>query len=107
MNTQAKGTVKVWFASEWYGPADVRRDPDGAVDRLYFTNTDMSPSGWVHGGNAEVVITFFDEKQIQSEKVQALRTQLEQDRADSQIRQNALIRKISELEALTYEPATV
>lgn len=77
------------------------------VDDLVIWSTEMdrfAPANHTKVGTGEVTVTIAGVDEIVSGKVQALRKELEQDRADSQMRQNALIRKISELEALTYEP---
>ena len=63
----------------------------------------MSKYGYTKVGTGEVTVTIAGADEIVQGKVRALRKELEQDRADSRMRQNVLIRKISELEALTYE----
>ena len=56
-------------------------------------------------GTATVVIEFFKEDQIVGKQVDALRKQLEVMRAEHQRAQNALIDKISKLQALTFVEA--
>lgn len=56
-------------------------------------------------GTATVVIEFFPEDQIVGKQVDALRKQLEAMRAEHQRAQNALIDKISKLQALTFVEA--
>ena len=63
--------------------------------------------GYTRVGSGEVTITIASKDEIITGKVESLRSELAKDRAESQARQNALIRKISELEALTYEPSAV
>jgi hypothetical protein len=66
---------------------------------------DWSSMKYTKVGVGEVTITMDEPDQIIGGKVDSLRAELAKDRADSQVRQNALIRKISELESLTYEPS--
>ena len=104
MNT-FKAPVGIWINP--YSQHDARSlQIINNVDDLVIWGTEMdrfARANHTKIGVGEVTVTIAGVDEIVSGKVQALRKELEQDHADSQMRQNALIRKISELEALTYE----
>lgn len=97
-------------AGVWLSPYSVM-DADDLQKATDISGVHLWEEGYVPGndytlvGHAEVTITIAKRETIIAGKADALRAELEKDRADSQVRQNALIRKISELEALTYEVA--
>lgn len=104
MNT-FKAPVGIWINP--YSQHDARSlQSADSVTGLVIWSTDMdesAPEGYTKVGTGEITVTIASADVIVQGKVEALRKELEQDRADSQARQNAPIRKISELEALTYE----
>ena len=59
--------------------------------------------GYPQIGKATLVVEFFSEKQITGKQVQALKAQLAAMRAKHQREQNALLDRISKLQALTFE----
>lgn len=62
----------------------------------------MSDSGWTKVGIAHITIELLDIKDIQHEQLAALQAQLQKERADSQVRQNAILEQISKLTAIEY-----
>lgn len=104
MNT-FKAPVGIWISQYSTHDAASLQIAD-SLNGLVVWSADVAESvfvGYTKVGTGEVTVTIAGVDEIVLGKVQALRKELEQDRADSQMRQNALVRKISELEALTYE----
>ena len=103
-----KAPISVWISQYSHHDADSLQSADNVSDlTLLDPPYDFSNSGYTRVGIGEITITMATKDQIITGKVESLRAELERDRADSQVRQNALIRKIGELEALTYEPSAV
>ena len=102
MNT-FKTTAGVWLSP--YSSADA----DSLQRATDLSDVHIWEEGYGPGkdytlvGHAEVTVTIAKRETIIAGKADALRAELAKDRADSQQRQNALIRKISELEALTFD----
>lgn len=65
--------------------------------------TDMTEQGWIKVGTAHITVELLDPKDIQNEQLAALQAQLQKERADSQMRQNAILEQISKLQALEWE----
>ena len=76
-----------------------------AAARANFAALDMSGSGWTKVGIAHITIELLDVKDIQHEQLAALQAQLQKERADSQVRQNAILEQISKLTAIEYTEA--
>lgn len=65
--------------------------------------TDMTSHGWIKVGVAHITVDLLDPKDMQGEQLAALQAQLQKERADSQMRQNAILEQISKLQALEWE----
>lgn len=104
MNT-FKATASIYLSPYSSMDADDLQTADSLRSLTVWESAYDAPKDYTLVGSAEVTVTIASRDQIMNNKVDSLRAELERDRADSQQRQNALIRKISELEALTYEPA--
>lgn len=75
-----------------------------AANQLHPTPHDMTgTAGWVKVGTAHITIELLDAKEIQNEQLAMLQAQLQKERADSQVRQNAILDQISKLQALEWE----
>lgn len=75
-----------------------------AANTLAFTDSDMKACPeYVKVGTAHVTIELLDAKEIQNEQLASLQAQLQKERADSQVRQNAILEQISKLQALEWE----
>lgn len=96
--------VNVWIGQYSGHDADSLQTIDNISDvSLLDPSFDFSDSGYTKVGTGTVTVEIASKDEIVAGKVGALRAELERDRADSQVRQNALIRKIGELEALTFD----
>lgn len=77
-----------------------------AGHELSFSEHDMSGvSDWVKVGTARITVELLDFKEIQHSQLAALQAQLQKERADSQVRQNAILEAISKLTCLEWEGA--
>jgi len=99
-----KTTAKVWVYSASHHDAKSLQDSD-SLDGMHIAN--HVSEGWTHVGEADVTITVASPDQIVNNKVASLRAELGRDRAESQRRQNQMMEKINQLEALTYEAPEV
>ena len=98
------GKTKVW-ASEFYGPADIKRDGAKCVQRLTYTDCDMSGSscGYSLVGTAEITIDFVDEQIMVDNKIEALRAEVKSIKAKAEMEATALEGKIQQLLAICNE----
>lgn len=101
-----KAPVSVWISEFSQHDADSLQRAD-SVEGMVVWEGDYEARGkdYTRVGFGTVEITIASKDQIVQCKVEQLRAQLQADRAESQKRQNALMKKISELEALTYSEA--
>jgi hypothetical protein len=103
------GTAKVWTTSKW-------RDINYVTDRLAqgktkelvgelsYINHDMSDTeDWVEVGVAAITVTLHPKDDIVSKELEGLNAQLQKVRADNMMRENAILDRISKLQAITYE----
>lgn len=96
-------TVGAWLtSSEYVGPDDLNKTPEHVINVLSFVAHDMTKRGWTRVGDAEITITLVDEKTLISNKVGALRNELQAVRAEAQLRANDLESKIQKLLAIEY-----
>lgn len=101
-------TIGAWATSEYAMSAflDCLAAGKGtlAANLLHSTPHDMTgAAGWVKVGTAHITIELLDAKEIQNEQLASLQAQLQKERADSQMRQNAILDRISKLQALEWE----
>jgi hypothetical protein len=98
--------VTIWITKYSDHDADSLQSVDSASDMsILDPRHDFSDSGYTKVGEGTLTCEIYSRDEIITGKAGALRAELANDRAQSQKRQNALMQKISELEALTYEPA--
>lgn len=100
-------TIGAWATSEYAMSAflDCLAAGKGtlAANLLHSTPHDMTEHGWIKVGTAHITVELLDPKDIQNEQLAALQAQLQKERADSQMRQNAILDQISKLQALEWE----
>ena len=99
-------TVNAWLTStsDTLDKLLSGNDSKEVVSRLGFSNWDMAKGTypWVKVGTAEVTITLLPREQIAAEQITVLNGELQKERAESQVRQNAILDRISKLSALEY-----
>lgn len=79
---------------------------NAAASRIYYSHHDHSKStDLVRVGTVQAVIDFLPADDVMSGQLSVLQAQLQRERADSQVRQNAILDQISKLQALEWEGA--
>jgi hypothetical protein len=79
------------------------RASSGAADALFFASNNMEPSGWIRVGEAELTVRVHSENTIVAGQLQALQRELDHARAEWMTKQQAILERISKLQALTNE----
>ena len=108
MTQQLTGKIRVWTTSPWRDIAHIQSlIQDGhieeAVGALTYSNCDMSDSeGWTEVGIAEVSVTLHPHETVVAKELDGLKQQLEKVRAENHLRENAILDRISKLQAITY-----
>jgi hypothetical protein len=107
--TKFTGTVKVWTTSKWRGIEYVLHSVaegrlDEAVSEMTYINHDMSDAeGWAEVGVATITVTFHPREELVAKELEGLNTQLQKVRAENHMRENAILDRISKLQAITYD----
>lgn len=107
----ATGTLRAYITSKWDSIDDIldlvsKGKASQALSTMGFAAHDMTESGWNEVGIAEVTITFHPIETVAAKELEALKKQLEKVRAENHVRENAILDRISKLQAITYEPST-
>jgi hypothetical protein len=110
MSTPVKitGTMKTWTTSKYFNIDHVYALLDegktqSAISCLNFTNSNMSNcEDWVEVGSAEITVTLFHRDEVIANELDGLNTQLQKVRAENQQRENAILDRISKLQALEW-----
>ena len=98
------GKTKVWV-SEFYGPEEIKRDGAKCVQRMTYTDRDMTggPCGFSLVGTAEITVDFVDEQIMVDNKIEALRAEVKSIKAKAEMEATALEGKIQQLLAICNE----
>lgn len=102
------GTTKVWTTSPWrnidYILHTVKEGRfDEAASGLTYLNHDMSDTdGWAEVGVATITVTFHPRDELVAKELEGLNAQLQAVRAENQQRENAILDRISKLQALEF-----
>jgi len=104
MPHQFETQSKVWISKDSHHNGETLQHVTD-LRSIHMADMDMASFGWTHVGEATVTVAMASADQIITSRVASLRTALTQDRANSQVRQNALLDQIQKLEAITYEPS--
>jgi hypothetical protein len=101
------GTVGAWLSSSTNAnhveDLIASGDEAGVVKSLFFSPHDMAPCGWTQIGEATVSVTLAPRSDRMAQALETLRQQLAKERAESMVRQNAILDQISKLQSLTYD----
>lgn len=73
-----------------------------ALNMATFTTYGMADSGYVHIGDAEITLTLKPRDAVVAAQVAALQQELQNERAESMRKQQAILDKISKLSALEF-----
>lgn len=106
-----KGKAKAWLAHSRLSAIDLARmaqegNHAAVINALAFTApaVDMtSNQNWVHVGFAEISLTLLDTKHATEQEIEKLRQQLQATRAENQRRENAILDRISKLQAIEVQ----
>ena len=102
------GTVKAWTTSKWHGIEHILHSVsqgklDEAASDLTYINHDMSSAeNWAEVGVATVTVTLHPREALVEKELQGLAAQLQKVRAENQLRENAILDRISKLQAIDY-----
>lgn len=102
------GTTKVWTTSPWSNIDHILHtvkegELDEAAGELVYLNHDMSDTeGWSEVGVATITVTLHPRDEIVAKELEGLNTQLQNVRAENQQRENAILDRISKLQALEF-----
>lgn len=105
---QFTGTTKVWTTSQWRNVEHILHivkegSFDEAASKMTYINHDMSRiEGWAEVGVATITVTFHPRDEIVAKELEGLNTQLQKVRAENHMRENAILDRISKLQALEY-----
>ena len=107
MSKQIKGRIDAWITNRGYPAAADLFAADGVeiLNSIWYSAVDMSDSGWVKVGTAEITIKLDELPEVASKQIAALQGQLEEMRAEHQLQQTALLGRINNLLALEMVPA--
>jgi hypothetical protein len=104
----ATGTLKAWTTSRWTTIDEIMGmiadgNTDRAIRSMSFTTADMSDGlDWCEVGTAEITVTFHPRDTVVAKELDGLKSQLERVRAENHMRENAILDRISKLQAITY-----
>jgi hypothetical protein len=107
------GTTKVWTTSQWRDVDHILHlikegDFDEAASEMVYTNHDMSDAEyWVEVGVATITVTFHPREELVAKELERLNNQLQKVRAENHMRENAILDRISKLQAITYDAGGV
>jgi hypothetical protein len=102
------GTTKAWTTSKWRDIDSLLHTVkegkfDDAAAEMSYLNHDMSDTdGWAEVGIATITVTFHPREELVSKELEGLNAQLQKVRADNMMRENAILDRISKLQALEY-----
>jgi len=102
------GTTKAWTTSKWRDIDSLLHTVkegkfDDAAAEMSYLNHDMSDTdGWAEVGIATITVTFYPREELVSKELEGLNAQLQKVRADNMMRENAILDRISKLQALEH-----
>ena len=110
MNAPVKitGTAKAWTTSKWRWIEEINHmiaegENDEVISGLAYINHDMSGTEeWAEVGIAEITVTFYPRDTVVAKELKGLNTQLQKVRAENHMRENAILDRISKLQALEF-----
>lgn len=98
------GTIDAWLTGTRETLDGVLREEDAQerLSRFGYSSYDMATGSypWVKVGTAEITITLFPREQVVAEQIRVLNDELQKERAESQMKQNAILDRIGKLQSL-------
>lgn len=107
--TKVKATSIAWVTGDYSIGVVMRGIQSGddalVVENVAFSNHEaMDKQGWVRVGMATIEVEIAPVDELQNHQLATLMAQLEKERADTQMRQNAILDRISKLQAIGFSP---
>lgn len=108
---QITGSLKAWTTSKWNNLDSVvnmvsQGEQVEALNALSYLNHDMSGSDdWIEVGVAEITVTLYPREDVVAKELESLKDCLQRVRAENHMRENAILERINNLQAITYEGA--
>ena len=109
---QFTGTVGAWLSNPEYQNIGrvigclKKGDNQSALNYITYSGSDMATCGWVKVGTASVTVTLDSVDTITASQVQSLQHELEAFRAKAHLHEQAILERISKLQALTFDGVT-
>jgi hypothetical protein len=96
--TQVTIHLKAWLNSKsTLGPQDLA---EGKIGGLMYNNADMSPYGYTNVGNATITLDLLDQQTLVGNKIEALRNEAANVRAEAHAKVSMIESQIQNLLAL-------
>lgn len=80
-------------------------DTETAAARLSYTHAALKGAEWIKVGTAKLTAEILPADAIHDSRLAALKAELEKERAESQMKQNAILDRISKLTAIEFTEA--
>lgn len=106
---QFTGVTKAWTTSTWQGIDTILHmvkegKANEAAAAMMYINHDMSDSdGWAEVGLATITIELYPREELVAKELEGLNLQLQKVRVENQRRENAILDRIGNLLAVSYE----
>lgn len=110
--TTFTGSAKVWTTSRWQNIEHIYQllkegKNDEAISDMSYINHDMSDAtDWAEVGVAQITVTLYPREELVAKELDGLKAQLQKVRAENEMRENAILDRISKLLALEHEGAS-
>jgi hypothetical protein len=107
--TKFSGTLKAWtrpYEDDGLSRVMARLASgknNDALEVLSYTNMDMTDTGWIEVGTATINVRLLKPDLMLSRQLDGLKNQLQIVRAENQQRENAILDRISKLQAIGFE----
>lgn len=99
-------TVTAWASGDFMMGRILEGHQEGdsakVVSAISIQPIDMTSHGWVKVGTAEITVELLPMREMAGQQLATLEASLQKERADSQVRQNAILDKISKLQAREF-----
>jgi len=105
--TTITGKTKAWAAHySAFRPQDAANPTPTVINHLQYTNIDMTDQGWTDVGEATVTVDFVSHNDLIKNKVEALRAEAANIRAEATAKCTRIEDQINQLLCLEFTPAS-
>lgn len=100
-------TVKAWLPNDsMMSPDELTDQAQVQLQRLAYTNANMSEYGYTLIGDAEITLTLPERRQLIDAKVTAMRAEVKKIRGEAEAKANYIESQISNLLAIEHSPSS-